>query len=289
MSVKHIISEIEKTDAEVYEKISDRRDMLSSFGAKVALAALPFAIGSMFNKASAQTTDTVVDVLNMLLEMKFLKYTYYRQATNTGGLIPASEAPGFKAIENQEKMHVTFLENLITEMGGVPFKPKYYTASTTIHPYVPAAYDFTSGGKYVPFSDYASFLTLASVFEDTCIHAMQGQIVTLQTNNTVLQKIVSMQAVDGRHAAYTRLMRRLAVNAPETPTPWIQNNIPPSIPLQKYYLGEDNTTQKGVDIAGLPNVYYDAGAMPMTAATAAFDEGYDKTTVMTLMAPFKKI
>ena len=292
MDFKHIISDIEKTDPEVYERLSGRREMLSSFGSKVAMAALPFALASMFKKAYGQTgTNVVVDALNLALEFEFMQHTYYRQGTNTGGLIPANDLPGFKIIENQEKAHVAFLEKLITELGGVSFKPKYYASSTTVHPYVPAAYDFTMGSKYIPFSDYETFLTIAQVLEDTYIHAIQGQVETLQTNNAVLSQAFALAAVEGRHAAYVRLRRRLAVNAAETPTPWIQNNIPPvpSVAFQKYYLGEDNTIQKGVDIQALGNIYYPNGAMPQVAATSAFDEPYTKDTVMTLIAPFKKI
>ncbi len=289
MNFRHILNEIENQDPEAYHNLSDRRSMLGSFGSKVALAALPFAVASMFRKAAAQTTDVVVDVLNLALEIEFMQYTYYRQGNNTGSLISSNDLPGFKAIENQKKMHVSFLETLIKELGGVSFKPNYYTSPTTVHPYVPAAYDFTMGGTYTPFADYATFLKLAQILEDTGIHAIQGQITTLQTNNAVLTQMVSLLAVKGRHASFVRLMRRLAVNAPETPTPWIQNNIPPSIPLQKYYVGEDNTEQMGLNIAALGNTYYNSGLMPQTAATAAFDEGYTKDAIMTLIAPFKKI
>lgn len=291
MDFKHIISEIEKTDPEVYERLSGRREMLSSFGSKVALAALPIALASMFKKAYGQSTSAVIDALNLALEFEFMQHTYYRQGTNTGGLIPPNDLPGFKIIENQEKAHVAFLEKVITELGGTLFRPKYYTSSTTVHPYVPAAYDFTAGGSLPAFSDYAMFLSIAQALEDTYIRAIHGQVETLQANNAVLSQVFALAAVEGRHAAYVRLRRRLAVNASETPTPWIQNNIPPtpSLTFQKYYLGEDNTTQKSVDIMGLNNVYYANGAMPQVAATAAFDEPSTRETVMNLIAPFKKI
>lgn len=291
MDIKKIITDIEKTDSAAYEQVSSRRDMFSSFGSKVALAALPFALGSLFNKAKAQTSGTVIDILNFILELEFMQHTYYVQGVNTVGLIPATDKPGFATIAAQNKTHILFLEKLITDMDGVSFKPKYYGASTTVHPYVPAAYDFTMSGKYTPFSDYPTFLTIAQVLEDTEIHALQGQIQTstLQADNAILAQVMSLQATQGRHAAYVRLRRRLAVNAPETPTPWIQNNIPPTIPFQPYYLGEENLVQKDINIHGLPNTFYNGGQMPQVAATAAFDEAYEKNRVMDLIAPFKKI
>jgi hypothetical protein len=288
MNFKHILSEIEKTDPEVYERLSGRREVFKNFGSKVALAALPFAIGTMFNKAYGKTTDAVIDALNLALEFEYFEYTFYRQANNTGGLIQANDVAGFKAIELMEKAHVGFLTSTINSMGGVPFVPKNYADATTVHPYVPAAYDFTSGGTYAPFSDYNTFLMLAQVFEDTGIHALQGQMPQLLGNNAVLTQAFQLMDVEARHAAYVRHVRRLPpVSAPETPSPWISNNIPPAIAFQGYYNGEENAEQNGVVITALPNIYYNDGYMPKISATAAFDEPFDKTRVLAHIAPFK--
>lgn len=291
MALKHIIDELENIPAGKTEEVTDRRSALGWLGEKLALVALPLAIGSVLNKAAAQTTGSITDALNLILEIEFMQYTYIRQGTNTGGLIPAADLAGFKNIIAQDKLHIAFLEKLITEQGGVPFKPKYYTSPTTDHPYVPAAYDFTMGSKFTPFADYATFLAIAQVMKDTCIHALLGQVATFQATNNVLVQMLQLQAAEGRHAAYTRLRRRLGVNAPETPTPWIQNNIPPgpTSVFQKYYVGEDNVMQNGIDVQALGNTYYNGGAQTQTAATAAFDEPYNKETINTLIAPFKKL
>ncbi len=290
MNFKHILNEIEKTDPEVYEKLSGRREVLKGFGSKVALAALPFAIGSMFKKAYGQTTDAVIDALNLALEFEYLEYTYYRQGNNTGGLIPTTDLPGFKAIEAQEKAHINFLITTITAMGGIPFTPKNYSHPTTVAPYVPAAYDFEMNSTYTPFSDYRTFLILAQVFEDTGVHALQGQIPTLLGNNEVLTQAFQIMEVEARHAAFVRTIRRLApIDAPETPTPWITNNIPPTIPFQDYYVGEDRVEHDGVISLYSENPNYPSGTSPQVAATAAFDEPYDKAKVLSLIAPFKVI
>lgn len=289
MNFKHILSEIEKSDPEVYEKLSGRREALKGFGAKVALATLPLALGSMFKKAYGKTTDAVVDALNLALEFEFMQYTYYRQANNTGGLIPANDANGFKAMELQEKKHVAFLEDTITAMGAVPFKPNNYSSPSTVHPYVPAAYDFSMGGTYTPFSDYPTFLIIAQVLEDTGIHALQGQMATFSGSNPLLVQAYQLQAAEARHAAFIRHIRRIdPINAVEEPAPWITNNIPPTIAFQPYYKGEDNLQQLGITITNLPNIYYNTGTMPKESATAAFDEGYSMEMVKSLIAPFKK-
>src|SRR5271166_3624930 len=102
MNFKSILKEIEQTDPEVYERLSTRRHTLKSFGSKVALAALPLAIGSLFKKAYGQTsrTSTVITAMNFALEMEYLQYNFYHRCNNTGGLIPTADAPGFLTIEN---------------------------------------------------------------------------------------------------------------------------------------------------------------------------------------------
>src|ERR1700748_2808114 len=106
MNFKYILNEIEKADPEVYEKLSGRRHVLKSFGSKVAVAALPLAIGSLFKKAYGKTTDAVTSALNFALKLEYMEYNYYHVANNTGGLISAAELPGFQTIEAQELAHI---------------------------------------------------------------------------------------------------------------------------------------------------------------------------------------
>ncbi len=282
MNFRNILLEIEKTDPEVYERLSGRRDVLKSFGTKVAVAALPFAIGSLFNKAYGKTTDAVIDALNFELKLEYFEYTFYRTATNTGGLIPSTDLAGFKTIELQEKAHVNFLITTITNMGGVPFTPNHYTDPTSDPPYVPKAYDFTKGGTYPVFSDYATFLMMAQVIEDTGIRAYNGQLSTF-IGTPLLVQAQQITATEGRHAAHARLIRR-QMGAPEVPAPWITNDIAPKNPdFQANYQGEDNEVQKGVTITQLAGV---SGTIPQLSATAAFDEPMDKTKVLSLLAPY---
>jgi Ferritin-like domain len=284
MDFRNILQEIEQTDPEVYERLSPRRSVLKSFGAKVAVAALPFAIGSLFKKAYGKTTTTtVIDVLNYALQREYFEYALYRTANNTGGLIPATDLPGFKLIEANELAHITFLNTTITALGGTPYTPNHFSDPTTEGFYVPSAYDFTGGTAYGTFDDYPTFLMLASVFEDLGIRAHGGQFQYL-LGNPVLVQAQQMVATEGRHASFVRLIRRLApINAMEIPAPWINNNIPPTPALQPFYLDEDNTKQMNIVITSLPG---NTGNIPELSATAAFDEPMDKTTVLGLLAPF---
>ena len=139
MNFRNILHEIEKADPEVYEKLSGRRQVLKSFGAKVAVAALPVAIGSLFKKAYGKTTGVVIDALNFALELEYFEYNYYHIANNTGGLIPATDLPGFQTVELHEQAHVNFLITTVTAAGGTPFLPNHYNPPTTNPLYVPGA------------------------------------------------------------------------------------------------------------------------------------------------------
>lgn len=292
MNFKNILSELENTDPEVYEKSSGRRDVLKSIGSKVALAALPFAASSLFtNKASAKTTvDAVAGALNCLLEQEYLEYAFFRHGNNTGNLIPANDLPGFQAIEAHKKALIGYLNGtIINGLGAVSFLPNHYTDPTTNPPYVPAAYDFTGAGLYpTVFSNYGTFLLVGQLLTDTGVHLIKSQMATITTNANLVSQLFQIQATMARHAAFVRLMRRLIpAVSPEYPAPWITNNIPPTIALQSYYVNEDNATQKNVTITNLPDTNIPSGLVPQMSATAAFDEAYDLPTVLGLMGPFK--
>src|SRR6202012_1123096 len=96
MNLFGIIEEIEKVDPEFNERISPRRDAIknmTSFGSKVAVAALPFALGSLFKKAyGAGSTSSVTDVLNYALTLEYLESYFYNQGTAASGLIPGSDS-----------------------------------------------------------------------------------------------------------------------------------------------------------------------------------------------------
>ncbi len=286
MNFRNILAEIEKTDPEVYERLSGRRDVLRSFGSKVAAAALPIAVGSMFKKAYGKTTSAVGDALNFALKLEYLEFNYYHVANNTGGLIPGSDQPGFQTIEAHELSHINFLTNALTTMGVTPYTPKNYNAASNIPAYIPSgAYDFTKGGTYHVFEDYKTFLIVAQTFEDTGVRAYQGQMPAFfgSANSTVLQQALEISCVEARHAAHIRYVRRLSGAAAEYPAPWITNNIPPIVALQANYLGEDNVGQEGITITSLPGA---SGTIPQASATAAFDEPLDAPTVLALVTPF---
>lgn len=284
MNLQNIISEIEKKDPEVFDKLSDRRKAMkdfSNFAGKVALASLPLAFGSMFKKAYGQTPTDIIGVLNFALTLEYLESEFYIRGVSTPTLIPVG-TPAVAAltkIKNDEAAHVAFLRGAITAAGGTP------VTKTS------ASFDFTARGTFpTVFSDYDVFLAVAQTFEDTGVRAYKGQAGNLMSNNDVLTAALTIHSVEGRHAAHIRYMRRARQAA--TPgnglyvgniKPWItlKNSNIGTPAVQASYNGEELTTQAGVNILTV-------GGQTFTpeAASEAFDEPLSKAEVEAIVGPF---
>ena len=287
MNFKHILSEIEKVDPEVYEKLDTRRASLRSFsgiGKKIALTALPLALGGMFKKAYGQTSGgtvlkDVVAILNFALTLEFLESEFYKMAVSTASLIPSSEMPSFTTIRDHEVAHVGVLQTTITSLGGTP----------TAKP----GFDFTAGGLFADvFSNYDTFLAVSQTFEDTGVRAYKGQAnnAALMANNDVLDAALQIHSVEARHASHVRYVRRIRGND-LTIKGWITGNTPtiPGVPaIAATYAGEDNVTQgTTVVITSLPNSATSAN-VTANAATEAFDEPLTYDAVIAIVTPFLK-
>ncbi|HEY4323684.1 MAG TPA: ferritin-like domain-containing protein [Mucilaginibacter sp.] len=281
MNLFNVIEEIEKIDPEFNDKISQRRDAIKNitgFSSKVAIAALPFALGTVFKKAYAgASTTTILAVLNYALTLEYLESYFYNQGTASAGLVPASDASYIADITDDENHHVAFLQTVIKSLGGTPVTaPKF---------------DLTAGngsGKG-PFanvlSNYQTFLAVAETFEDTGVRAYKGQAPNLAGNQVVLTAALSIHAVEARHASAIRQLRRNKYLVDITP--WITStastgNDTGIALVNGNYAGENNVVQGGVDITSLP------GATPgsktsVATATAAFDEPLNKDQIFALL------
>src|SRR5476649_1770049 len=109
MNIFNIIAEIEKVDPEVHERMSPRRDAIkniTSFGTKVAIAAMPFAFATIFKKAYGQTAPVAVnDVLNFALTLEYLESYFYNQGAASAGLVPSSDNAYITTIQTDENLH----------------------------------------------------------------------------------------------------------------------------------------------------------------------------------------
>jgi len=282
MNFSNILAEIEKLDPEVYERTSGRRNVIKNWTRKVSMAALPFALGSLFNKAYAQSTTDIVGVLNYALTLEYLERNFYQMGLAAPNLIPAGAArAAIQTIYDHEAAHVTFLTNAIRSSGGTPVADVAAGGSLR--------FDFSAGdsaamnGPFATvFTDYNLFLAVAQTFEDTGVRAYKGQAGALITNNEVLTAALQIHSVEARHAAHIRSMRRAAGGplVAGTPKPWItgnQSNIA-SPAVQASYNGEELTTQAGVNIVGI--------STSADVATESFDEPLDMTAVLNIVNPF---
>jgi len=274
MNVQHILSEIEKTDPEMYERLDTRRNAMKDFSrmaGKVAIAAaIPFAFGTMFKKAYGQTAASLFDVLNYALTLEYLEAEFYQMGNAASGLIPAGAPAGaIQTIGTHETAHVNFLKTAISAAGGTPVaKPTF---------------DMTAGGAFANvFSDYATFLAVAQTFEDTGVRAYKGQAAnpSLMANNDVLTAALNIHSVEARHASHIRQMRK--ANGFGDVKPWITGKDSGiGAAVQASYDGEELTNQAGVEIVNI-----NGQSISAAAASEAFDEPLSMEQVLAIVDPF---
>ncbi|WP_341836709.1 ferritin-like domain-containing protein [Chitinophaga pollutisoli] len=278
MNIEHIITNLEQQDPELHERLSNRRSAikgLAGIGGKLALAAIPFALGSLFKKAYGQSTGAIVEVLQFALTLEYLEAEFYTLGAAAPGLVPAGPPTGAIAtIRDHENAHVTLLKNTITTLGATPVaKP---------------VFDFTAGNgsgngpfKGV-FSNYPLFLAVAQTFEDTGVRAYKGQAGALISSNEVLTAALKIHSAEARHAAHIRYMRRNLLSNTAI-KPWITGKDTAGIgdAVQASYNGEDLTTQAEINIIGINGTGVSAAA-----ASEAFDEPLDKAAVLAIVDPF---
>lgn len=271
MNLHNIIDQFEKVDPEVYDRLDGRRAALkkfSSFAGKVALAAVPMAMGSMFKKAYGQSVTSILDVLNYALTLEYLEAEYYTMGAAAAGLVPAGAAAGAIAtIRDHEVAHVNFLKTAIQGAGGTPVaKPNF---------------DFTAKGAFADvFSNYDTFLAVAQAFEDTGVRAYKGQAGKLISNNDVLTAALNIHSVEARHAAHIRSMRRARGASVK---PWITGNDLGGLPsaTAPIYAGEETVTQAGVAITSINGM-----DISTEDASEAFDEPLTEQQVLAIVTPF---
>jgi len=280
MNFNNILRDIENVDPEVYQRLDTRRSAMRSFaglGGKLALAAVPIALGSMFKKAyagSKSTNDTVVEILNYALTLEYLEAEFYTTAIAASGLIPAGPASAaIQTISNHETAHVAFLKAAIAPMGTAVAKPTF---------------DFSggSGSGTGPFKDafsnYVLFLAVAQTLEDTGVRAYKGRAAELVKGGALLTAALNIHSVEARHASHIRQMRK--ANGIDV-KPWITLKISGvgGGLVDASYAGEEVTKQATIEIVNINGMGTSANA-----ASEAFDEPLTKAQVLDIVKIFIK-
>ena len=275
MNLFNIFHEIEKADPEFQERISPRRAAIKNmagFGTKVALSAMPLALGSLFQKAYGQAAQPtqVNDILNFALTLEYLESEFYTKgvAANTSNAAAAGDIAGLTLIRNDEANHVKFLQTAL----GTAAKPK-------------PNFDFTAKGSFpdpLNPANYAVFLALAQGFEDTGVRAYKGQAPYLMSNKDVLTAALNIHSVEARHASHLRELRKAKGANVKS---WITGNDLGGLPAaaQPIYNGEELDTQAGVKITG---IMASGVTISASAATEAFDEPLTYNQVLTIASLF---
>jgi hypothetical protein len=293
MNNEHILDGL---DPDLIREMTTRREALKGGGAwlsKVALASVPLAIAGMAKEAFGQSglPADIVSVLNFALTLEELEAEFYTIATGgmamTGGqvvtnLIPSEDRPIFDTLRDHEQAHVRFLRQVLGAQAVA--KPNF---------------DFTAGGMFSPFTNYAQFLVLSQGFEDLGVRAYKGQAPALMANKDVLTAALTIHSVEARHASEIRRLRGERANTPEQ-NPfkgWItlRNVDAAAAPIQAVYNAgnppatfpaEDNVTQLTVNTATLAVPTGQTATINASSASESFDEPLDRATVLSIAAPF---
>ena len=288
--------------------------------AAMALGSVPIMLGALATMAPAQAASTpVVDVLQYALVLENLENQFYLGVTGASGSpfaaafapvrgklagVNATIMPTLMLLSQHETAHVNVLQTTIKALGATP--GMYDPAST---------FDFTGARKqggdpngpfYQATQDVTFLLAATQGFEDTGVRAYKGQAGVL-LGNKYLTAALQIHALEARHAARIRRLRRLAVTADATNQQIPLNGAvkgdgvaaagaPTGVTLPDavakafaaIYAGEGNTMQT-VSVGG-NNVTVDVskltGLAPNADTTLAFDEPLGATAVGGIVQPF---
>jgi len=294
MNLLNLIEDIQTADPEFKDRISPRRAAIkniTSFGTKVAAAALPFAFSTLFKKAYGQTaTRSVTDVLNFALTAEIAELGLYNTGLGRAGLIPTQDRPAITLLRDVETKHVTFLKLQLGNNISSTNAALSFAANTPDFDYT--ANKFSTNAATAPFpnvfTNYDVFLAVLNAFEDTGVRAYKGQAPFLLGNATVLTAALNIHSVEARHAAFLRRLRAIR-NTSLTIKPWITGDgatasgvASPTLAATaaaSVYAGEAVTTQAGVNIAGFVST---------SAAQEAFDEPLTTDQVLAILANFRR-
>jgi hypothetical protein len=277
MNLFNVIEQLEKVDPEITDRMSPRRAAIkniTSFGSKVAVAALPMAFATMFKKAYAADAPVAVnDVLNFALKLEYLESYFYNQGVAKSGLIPSGNSGYISKIQADENAHVKFLQSVLGA-AAVPMP----------------AFDLTAKGTFpTVLSNYDTFLAVSNAFEDTGVRAYKGQAPNLLTNKVVLGAALAIHAVEARHASIVRQIRAsrgVNISAWITGSASSANDTGIGAAVDGNYAGENNVMQGGVDVTKLPSATGSTTAYNI--AVEAFDEPLTMDAVLALVGPFFK-
>lgn len=277
MNFNDIINDLAANPGEL-EKKDDRRGMLKGIGSKLAAAAVPFALGSLFtNEAHGQSKETINNVLNYILKNEQIIDKILSDAMKVDGLVPSEFRTQFETIHANNRAHMQLIKEEMAKIGGVPVEID------------PAKVDYAggsgSGGQfYKAMTVTDDFLVLMQVLTETILRIYKGQIYEVLSDKYVVRMLSCIHSAKARQSAFIRYMRNYWMGEPVKP--WITNTESdtdnPS--AQTAYAGESNTIH-----AGIQTVRINGLDITQEWATQAFDEPFNKLDSDKVMNRFMKL
>ncbi|MCB0696292.1 MAG: ferritin-like domain-containing protein [Chitinophagaceae bacterium] len=262
MNFNDIINQIAGTDSTEFEKKEHRRNLLKGFGTKLAVAAVPFAAGSLFaNKAYGQSKETIINYLNYLLKLELVKEQLYTETANATDLVPEAFKPQIDQMGMNNKSHISIIQGIITDLGGTPITIAPGKIDTT------GGRGSGSGPFYKALTSFEDYLILMQVLSDGGSRMYKGAITEVFSDKTTVGALMSIHSVLARQATFVRFLRSYWIGVDIKP--WItgSNSDTTNTAAQRAYAGETPTTQAGIDVVGING--FDITA---NTATEAFDE-----------------
>ncbi|UOQ72360.1 ferritin-like domain-containing protein [Hymenobacter cellulosilyticus] len=290
MNILQLLADLAAVDPESYQRLSGRRGALTSLGQtgrRAVAAAVPLAFGTMLTKAYGRRSNTVLDAFSLALTLEYLESEFYKQALASALVFPGSSKAVFQQIYQHEQDHVALLQETLRLSGAaLPDKPKFdFTGSK----------NGTRAALFpTVFQDFSTFLKVAQLLEDTGVRAYKGQADSLFTDNDLLEAAIRIHAVEARHAAHIRGLRRAqGANV----RPWISKGeevITVKDVTDAVYIGEDLDRQQlpAVDtkIPFFPNdttqIVTSTADKAKLSLAEAFDEPISSTTASTIASLF---
>jgi Ferritin-like domain len=159
----------------------------SSFLLRGALAAGAVygmsAVGPFVSQALAQGDGGDAEILNFALTLEYLESDFYRVKGRQVGLSGQAKAYAV-TFGDEEAEHVVALTDAIEQLGGTPVKKPRFA---------------------FPATDEKTFLSLASLLENTGVGAYNGAAPSLKSKQ-VLASAGEIVQVEARHAAAIDLL-----------------------------------------------------------------------------------
>ncbi|GAA4368402.1 hypothetical protein GCM10023185_41140 [Hymenobacter saemangeumensis] len=281
MNLLSLLNRLSVADQPAAPAPAPRRQALRQLGQAVA-AGLPLAMGAG-SPAQAKIKDTALDAVQLLLRLEDLLADFYTQALAAPALMAAPFRADLTLLQTHQQNHAAFLRQTLRDAGvtppPAPTSPRYDFSGRRGNPSNPILFPTV-------FTGQNGFLEMAQQLEDASAAIYQGQAAFIIGNRLLLDAVLRMQAVEARHAAHLRTLRRTLSGArvkswpsraDAAPNPAIQvpsqpATTPPS--TTSIYAFEANETQimSGARLVPYATLLTGSNLVQTNALAEAFDE-----------------